>query len=280
MKRERFRGRTACLVLAAGLTVLPAAALAVATPVTVRVLAQDAKFIGDSMGGARVVIRNADSGEVMAAGRTSGGTGDTEAIMRRPRDRAGAWAAGSAAFAATLDIDRPTPVRIDVKGPLKYPEAARETRTTAWLLPGVPLGGEHGWVVELPGLVVAPAPVEVTAGALSVSSYVAPLCGCPIAADGLWPAANYEVTALLYEEGEPVTQTTLAHTGEVGRFTGTLAAPPAGEYMLWVQARDVRSGSAGAASQRLTLEAGELTAATGESMPTATTAPSPAASAP
>ncbi|HJO34843.1 MAG TPA: hypothetical protein QF361_01330, partial [Gammaproteobacteria bacterium] len=64
MKRERFRGRTACLVLAAGLTVLPAAALAVATPVTVRVLAQDAKFIGDSMGGARVVIRNADSGEV------------------------------------------------------------------------------------------------------------------------------------------------------------------------------------------------------------------------
>ncbi len=275
MKREGFRGWSSRLVLAAWLALLPAAVLATKTPVTVRVLAQDAKFIGDSMGGARVVIRDARSGEVMAAGRTTGGTGDTEAIMRQPRDRAGAWATDGAAFTATLDIDRPTPVRIDVEGPLKYPKAAREARLTTWLLPGVPLGGQHGWVVELPGLVVAPAPVEVGEGTLEVSSYVAPLCGCPIAADGPWPAVNYEVTALLYADGEPVTQTTLVHAGEAGQFTGTLAAPPAGKYTLWVQAYDKRSGSAGAAEQRVTLEAGELTPASGAPIPatSAVTAP-------
>lgn len=263
-------GRLTGLALAAWLTLLPAAAFAVTTPVTVRVLAQDAKFIGDSMGGARVVIRDARSGKMMAGGRTTGGTGDTEAIMRQPRDPAGAWAAGGAAFAAALDIDRPTAVRIDVEGPLKYPKAAREMRTTAWLLPGVPLGGEHGWVVELPGLVVAPAPVEIGEGELVVSSYVAPLCGCPITADGLWPAANYEVTALLYADGEPVTQTALAHAGDAGRFAGTLAAPPAGKYTLWVQARDLRSGSAGAAEQQVTLEADDLTPAPDAPIPAAT----------
>ena len=57
------------------------------TRVMVRARTKDAKFIGTSMGGALVVIRKADTGEVLASGLTSGGTGDTRRIMNDPHVR-------------------------------------------------------------------------------------------------------------------------------------------------------------------------------------------------
>ncbi|HEX6202874.1 MAG TPA: hypothetical protein VF100_07720, partial [Thermoanaerobaculia bacterium] len=54
-----------------------AAAAAEETAVTVRVLSRDAKFVGSSMGGARVTIRDAETGTLLAEGVTAGSTGDT-----------------------------------------------------------------------------------------------------------------------------------------------------------------------------------------------------------
>tara|TARA_R110002096_G_scaffold238867_3_gene430442 strand:- start:81 stop:371 length:291 start_codon:yes stop_codon:yes gene_type:complete len=60
---------------------------AVDTTIVVRVLAKDAKFIGTSMGGAEVIIRDANTQEILAEGVTAGGTGDTGLIMTMPRAR-------------------------------------------------------------------------------------------------------------------------------------------------------------------------------------------------
>ena len=64
--------------------VLSLTAYAQPTPVTVRVLSHDAKFVGSSVGGALVTLTEADSGRVLAQGVTEGETGDTDLIVRTP----------------------------------------------------------------------------------------------------------------------------------------------------------------------------------------------------
>jgi len=81
------------------------------------VLAKDAKFIGTGMGGVRVTITDAVSGELLAQGITEGGVGDTERIIEQPRKRGVPLATeDAAAFHATIDIDRPR--RVEVLPPL------------------------------------------------------------------------------------------------------------------------------------------------------------------
>ena len=69
----------AALACLAVLQALPAQAEL--TGITVRVRSKDAKFVGSSMGGALVTIRNADTGELLTKGVTVGTTGDTERLM-------------------------------------------------------------------------------------------------------------------------------------------------------------------------------------------------------
>jgi len=157
------------LLCAVGLAVVAAApAAAEETPVTVRVISRDAKFIGDSTGGARVTIRDADTGELLAEGVTHGGTGDTERIMRAPRERGGSLATpGSAAYEAVLDLDRPTRVEITAYGPLAQLQSAVSASTTRWIVPGKGLTEGDGVLLELAGFaldVLAPPAHAVVAG--------------------------------------------------------------------------------------------------------------------
>jgi len=79
-----------------GLAVLtPTGAWAEPTDIVVRVLSKDAKFIGTSMGGMQVTLRDAHTGEILATGLTRGGTGDTKRLMHE------------SAGAVTLPIRRP-----------------------------------------------------------------------------------------------------------------------------------------------------------------------------
>src|SRR5690625_5785628 len=59
------------------------------TPVTIRVLSHDAKFIGTSMGGVEIVIRDVGTGEILSSGITSGGTGDTDLLVLNEKSRYG-----------------------------------------------------------------------------------------------------------------------------------------------------------------------------------------------
>lgn len=147
-------------------SVVTAPGAATETPVTVRVLSLDAKFIGDSMGGARVTIRDADTGELLAEGVTAGSTGDTGRLMQAPRERGAVLATpGSAAYEAVLDLDRPTRVEITAHGPLGQLQSAVSSSTTRWVLPGKGLASGNGVVLELAGFavdVLAPPAHSVT----------------------------------------------------------------------------------------------------------------------
>jgi hypothetical protein len=63
----------------------PTVASAEQTEIIVRVLAKDSKFVGTSMGGMRIIRRDAHTGEILATGLTQGGTGNTKLIMMRTK---------------------------------------------------------------------------------------------------------------------------------------------------------------------------------------------------
>lgn len=219
-------------------------ALAEPTPVTVRVIARDAKFIGTSMGSVKVRLRDATSGKTLAEGLTEGGTGDTQKIMHaqgRNPDRAGE---GVAAFKTSLDLAAPTLVELVAEGPLGHPLSVLKVTQQRWILPGQGLTEGDGWVVELPGLVITPK-TAVSDGKLSVSAKVELMCGCPITPGGLWDAADYETTASLWQGGKQLATTKLTFTTAPGGYDGVIALPGKGRYRLLLFARNIRTGNSG-----------------------------------
>lgn len=124
------------------------------TRVVVHVLAKDAKFIGTSMGGALVTIRDTDTGELLAKGFTSGTTGNTRTLMLEPRQRGVSLSDDQAAkFVAVLDIDEPRLVTISAQGPYAQRQAMATTSTQIWLIPGKDITGD-GVVLEISGFAV------------------------------------------------------------------------------------------------------------------------------
>jgi hypothetical protein len=60
--------RTLVVILSLAVLVAPSIASAEPTEITVRVLAKDSKFVGTSMGGMRIMLRDAHTGEILATG--------------------------------------------------------------------------------------------------------------------------------------------------------------------------------------------------------------------
>lgn len=137
------------------LTMIAVSASAVETNVTVNVLSKDAKFIGSSMGGALVTIRNADTGELLAKGLTEGSTGNTGLLMKDPITRRSTLVdEHSAKFQATIDINEPTRVEISARGPLAQRQSMDAASVTQWLLPGKDVTAGNAVLLEIPGFVV------------------------------------------------------------------------------------------------------------------------------
>ncbi len=135
------------------------------TKIIVRVVAKDSKVIGSGVGGAFVRISNLETGEILAQGKQEGGTGDTERIMVRPRQRGETiyGTSGAASFQAEIPLDRPTRAEIYAEAPLAYPHAIQKGLKTLTLIPGKHILGE-GVIIELDGLIVNilnPSPKEV-----------------------------------------------------------------------------------------------------------------------
>ena len=131
------------------------AAEMIATKVIVRVTSKDAKVIGSGVGGAFVRIMNLETGKVLAQGKQSGGTGDTDRIMVQPHRRGEAiyGTAGTAFFQAEIPLEKPTVVEIYTEAPLGYPHAIQKGSKTLTLIPGKHILGD-GVVIELNGLIV------------------------------------------------------------------------------------------------------------------------------
>ena len=218
------------------------------TQVVVRALSKDAKFIGDSMGGVQVTLTDTATGHELAKGLIVGTTGDTQRIMVAPRQHGALLSTpGAAAFQTTLDLDRPTLVKVEAVGPLGKPHAQITVTSMKWLLPGQPLVGD-GWLLEFPGLVVEPD-WGVEASGLTVDAKVTLMCGCPIEPGGLWDAAKYEVRATLMDGDKAISSTALAYAGKPSTFAGKLPKPKAGAYRLRVIATNPETGNTGVVEQ-------------------------------
>ena len=241
------------LVASFALAMMSGTAVAEDTDITVRVMSKDAKFVGTSMGGVRVILRDQETGEVLAEGVTTGGTGDTAKIMHKNGGRRAAMADESAAsFKTTLDLDRPRLIEADVYGPLAQPQAAHAASATQWVIPGGHLSVGDGWVIELPGLVVnamEPAAAQKVSAlqvdSVSVRANVMMMCGCPITSGGLWDANKFEVGMTISKNGNKVGEEALSYTGNSSMFSGEMPVTEPGDYEIIVHAYDPKNGNTG-----------------------------------
>jgi hypothetical protein len=237
----------------------PAALAAQATPtsILIRVTSHDAKIIGSGVGGARVAIRDVESGAILASGIQEGGTGNTKSIMVEPRVRGATVfdTDGAAGFLATLDLERPTMIEIAVEGPLGSPGFTQRATKTMLILPGIDVLGE-GVVIELVGLtVVLESPTgeaAIVAGEpLTVTATVTMLCGCPTEPGGLWDADDLEIVALVLREGEVVAEHPLTFAGIRSTYQAELTVAESGSAELVVIATNSRTGNSGMGSRTL-----------------------------
>jgi len=241
-------------ICATALLMTAGSAAAEPTHLVVRAIAKDAKFIGDAMGGVEITLTDAHSGKRLGHGLTTGGTGDTKRLIVEPRVRGQALATPEAArFEATVDIDKPTLVRAEARGPLGKPGAQITVSAEMWLLPGRDVAGD-GWMLELPGLVVEPAWTGAANGDLQVSAKVTLMCGCPIEPGGHWDAGQYEIRAVLLAGDKPAgAEVALAYAGKPSSFAGTIPAAKPGRYRLRVTAHNAATGNTGVAEQALVI---------------------------
>ncbi len=228
-----------------------AGSLAEPTDITVRVISKEAKFIGSSMGGMRITLRDAETGELLDQGVTAGGTGDTGRIMEEPHRRGAVLSTGDAAlYATTLDLERPRRIEVAAFGPLAQPQSAATVSATQWVVPGKDIDGGDAWLLELPGFVVdvlsPPAHIKLNGPQpVALEANVTMMCGCPVTPGGLWDADRFEVAAILEHDGEVLRTVPLSYAGEPSQFETTLDAGGTGVYDATVYAYDPESGNTG-----------------------------------
>lgn len=235
------------------------------TNITVRVIAKGGKFLGADIGGAFVIIRNAQTGEILAQGNTIGGSGDLKlmdiSITRQqqlPTDDA-------SAFTATLHLTEPVLLKVTARGPSAGLQSINEVSATQWVIPGKDIPaknisdkkGRDGLLLELPGLLVqvqSPA-THFNAGAAGVTcipfeANVTMMCGCPITANGPWMYTDFEagaIISLINTDGTKRVMETvpLTFTGTTSQFTGQWKIPAPGYYEAVVYAYQASNGNSG-----------------------------------
>ncbi len=225
------------------------------TRVSIHVLSQDAKFIGSSVGGARITLTATETGELLAEGVTQGETGDTDLIMRTPRRRDSVLVTeDTAGFVADVDLDQPTRVTATAYGPLDYADSANVVSASRWLIPGQDLSIGNGWLLVMPGLVVdlhelpqSVVRLDNDSAVVAIRARVTMMCGCPIEPDGLWDAAEFEVEAALLRDGAVERRQPLRYAGESSEFSAELPITASGDYEVVVTATQPRTGNSGTA---------------------------------
>lgn len=243
------------VLVALALAVVAAPAQAQPTDITVRVLARDAKFIGSSMGGARITISDAETGEVLAEGLTEGGTGNTQRIMKTPRARGEGLSTSEAAFfKATVDLKAPRRLQVTAEGPEEFPGSSNKVSATQWVVPGQDLTAGDGWVLEMPGLVVNlhDLPESATAGeSVDLRATVEMMCGCPITPGGLWDADEFTIHAQAVLNDDTEAGAEMVYAGEASEFSGSLLFDRPGTWNLTVWAWQASTGNTGVAQRQI-----------------------------
>ncbi len=221
------------------------------TELKVRAIAKGAKYVGTSMGGVRIIVSDAATGQILAQGVTHGTTGDTQRLMKAELLRRAARSTPeAAAFATTLDLDEPRQVRITAQGPLGQPQAMAEVSTTVWIAPGLHVTGGDAIELELPGFavdVIQPVAHEVVRapGRVELLANVVMMCGCPLEPGGLWNSEQMRFVVFVYRDGKEVARVPAEYGGQRNRFRAEIAIDEPGAYRARFVAFDPSDGNTG-----------------------------------
>jgi len=223
------------------------------TRVTIRARAKDAKFIGTPIGGALVVVRNDQTGEVLAKGITTGGSGSTDLLLKKPITRGQALTDSAIAkFVAEVNITEPTFADIEVTAPITRRNGTVKATTQVWLIPGKDISGD-GIILEIPGFildVLYPTTHQfikldsIKNGELTFKASLTLECGCPITKGGVWNSDDIIVNAVVKREGVKKEELPLQLV-EQNIFQGTLKVKEKGDYELDVYAYNSKTGNTG-----------------------------------
>ena len=226
------------------------------THLTVRALAADAKFIGSSMGGAKITIKNAENGEILDFGVTEGGTGNTNLLMRTPKKRYMDISDETAAkYETTLILNKPTLVTIEAEAPQNQLQSTIKASKQLWLIPGKHITGD-GIIIEIPGFsvdIVEPRTPSSTStaneneagGGVTIRANIVMMCGCPTSDGGLWDSQKFDTQAIVYRDNKKIGEFPLNNTSNSSEFTGIFKPTQKGVYLVTVYAFDPRTGNAG-----------------------------------
>lgn len=247
MKKSIFSTLKSFLLLLVFL--LPYTVLSQSTTVMIRAQSKDAKFIGTSIGGAKIIVRDAVTGEILDEGITSGSTGDTEKIMKEPKMRGERLTDDSTAgFLAELDIEEPRFITVEVLAPLNKKQAQVTSSTQLWVIPGKNIDGD-GVMVEIPGFVVDILSPQIheripSGNRVEITANVVMMCGCPLTSGGIWDADQYEVQAIISGNGEEERTVDLEIQEKPSTFSGNVDLST-GNYKITVYAFDPETGNSG-----------------------------------
>lgn len=223
------------------------------TKVTVRAKAKDAKFIGSSIGGAYIIIRNKLTNEILAQGKTEGSTGNTDLIMKTPLERGKSICdENTSKFLATVDIDEPTFVVIEVVSPINKKQATVNVKTELWLIPGKHILGD-GIIIEIPGFIIDILEphthkyislTSVKDKPFKLRANIVMMCGCGISKGGLWDANKIEVKAIIKKDGKKLTEVSLQSVS-TNLFEGEFSLTESGQYEATIYVFDENTGNTG-----------------------------------
>lgn len=233
-------------------TGMTSVAVAEQTRIDVRAISKGAKFIGTSMGGAEITIHDADTGKLLAEGKTTGSTGDTEKIMKEQMvHHAQVSTDDAAVFRTTLELDQPRRIKVTARGPLAQPQATASASVTQWIVPGKHIMGGDALTLEIPGFVVdvlnppAHKKIVLSADSIELRANVTMICGCPIEPNGLWDADKLQIAALITRDGEKMPEVPLKYAGSTSQFIAHVNVDKPGIYEITVYAFDPSNGNTG-----------------------------------
>ncbi|GAA4320126.1 hypothetical protein GCM10023115_46960 [Pontixanthobacter gangjinensis] len=215
----------------------------------IRAKAKDAKFIGSSIGGAHILVKDDLTGEVLAEGITTGSTGNTDKIMKQNWKRNSTLSDNeTAGFNAKLDIEQPTFVTVEAYAPINKKQATVLSSTQLWVIPGKHITGD-GLVLEIPGFVVdiiSPQTHERIASSndIELLANVVMMCGCPVTEGGIWDANQYEVTAIVTSEEGIAKEIEMVQKDKPSTFSAEMKLEK-GLYEILIYAYDPETGNTG-----------------------------------
>lgn len=243
-------------------TALATSAHAAETNFSISVKSKDAMFIGESVGGAHIIVRDKRDGDILVEGNTTGGSGDRSKIMTGSHERDAIITNDTnAKFEFALDLYRPTPVTIEVSGPYAQGQALAKASADYLLIPGKDYTAGNGIIVEIPGFIVdvLNPPVNRKAkfnkdGTLPLEVNVTKLCGCHIDKGLPWPPERYQVEASIYRGDVLLATIPMEKQTQASLYAANLKFQEPGTYMVTVTAFDSKTLEGGMDSTTITLD--------------------------